>query len=112
MDRLDVTKVVFRRLKTHPQQGEVIALFPQEAVSAIDATLCSSYMRVGQHGAADPAAMVNQSSPATEAEYASLKRELEHFGPPGEGYVFQVAKRCTRRDFEARQSQVADWRAM
>lgn len=82
--------VVFRKWK---EGGQVIALFPDERNVQVDKPwLCESYMHVGQHGAADYAGVVQASEPATEAEYASLRRELE-----GLGYRLKVLKRWTRR---------------
>ncbi|MEI8172717.1 MAG: hypothetical protein WCH07_04435 [Deltaproteobacteria bacterium] len=66
-------RVIFR---TWPK-GDVIALFPD-----IEAGLfsCSSYMRVGQHGAADYRYVVEQTKQATIAEYADLAVELKQIG--------------------------------
>lgn len=63
-------KVVFRKFK----DGEIIALFPQFAHRknyTID-----SYMRIGQHGEADPA-IVNDTKLASESEYESLLKEIK-----------------------------------
>ena len=65
------TKVIFRLLN-----GEVLAIFP-EVAATMDARHCSSYARVGQHGAADAAGVIFNSRPAKPAEYAALKQELE-----------------------------------
>jgi len=46
----DITKVSFRRFK---DTGDIIALFP-EIPHDIQGNFCVSYMRVGQHSAADP----------------------------------------------------------
>ena len=83
------TKVIFRKFPG----GDVIALFPEIAGSMNPGTM-QSYMHVGQHGAAD---CVDLTKPATPAEYADLKKELE-----GLGHVLVVAKRCTRKDFDKR----------
>ena len=66
--------VVFRVLTQEPQKGEVIALFPLLAWSKDH--LCTSYMHIGQHGAADYAGMIRQSRKATPEEYMPLYREL------------------------------------
>lgn len=65
------TVVVFRKWR---DTGEVIALFPQ-----IDGGrgLCSSFEHVGQHGGADYDGVISRTDPATEDEYADLKKELE-----------------------------------
>ena len=39
--------------------------------------MVSSYEHTGQHGAADLAGVISRTRPATEAEYAALKAELE-----------------------------------
>ena len=66
-------RVIFR---TWPQ-GDVIALFPD-----IEAGLfsCGSYMRVGQHGAADYRYVVEQTKQAKVSEYADLASELKEIG--------------------------------
>ena len=66
-------RVIFR---TWPK-GDVIALFPD-----IEAGLfsCSSYMHVGQHGAADYRYVVERTKQATIAEYADLAVELTKIG--------------------------------
>lgn len=66
-------RVIFR---TWPK-GDVIALFPD-----IEAGLfsCSSYMHVGQHGAADYRYVVQQTRPAKVSEYADLVTELREIG--------------------------------
>lgn len=68
------TTVVFRAYK---DSGEVIALFPN-----IDEGrgMCSSYLRVGQHGAADYAGTIAITRPATEHEYEDLAAELGFLG--------------------------------
>jgi len=83
-----ITLVVFRKWK---DTGDVIALFP--AIEGYRGA-CSSYMRVGQHSDADYYGVTRKTVPATEAEYAPLKRELE--GAPF-GYRFKVIRRYTRR---------------
>ena len=65
-----MAKVVFRKWK----DGEVIALFPDD-MNLHDGTV-TSYMHVGQHGAADYAGVVAVTRPATEAEYRPLLCEL------------------------------------
>ena len=76
------TVVVFRKFK---DTGDIIALFP-EVIEENHTGYCSSYMHVGQHGAANYSALVTGGSngwnsaptcPAHPDEYADLKRELE-----------------------------------
>lgn len=78
--RLEV-RVIFRVWK---DTGSVIAFFPDLTEGR---GLVQSYEHVGQHGVA---AYPNNTRPATKAEYASLKRELE--GPPFR-YRLRVIKR-------------------
>jgi len=68
------TLVVFRVWR---DTGELIALFPAMKEPGY---LCGSYMRVGQHGAADYEGVVAQSRPAREEEYEDLHAELEDLG--------------------------------
>lgn len=70
-----MTKVVFRKWKG----GDIIALFPDEPWSRHDCTT-SSYMHIGQHGAADYAGVVASTRPACEEEYRDLLAELRAIG--------------------------------
>ncbi len=56
----------------------VIALFPYE-ITDLEGN-CSSYMTIGQHGAASYKAILRESRLATPEEYASLEKELVHIG--------------------------------
>ena len=76
------TAVVFRKM-----QGEIIALFAEEPADA-EGKLCSSYLHVGQHGAADYHHVIRNSKPAKPDEYADLQKELE-----GLGYSLEIRKR-------------------
>jgi hypothetical protein len=67
--------VLFRRFR----DGDVIALFPYLPAEGLSAWPCQSYMRIGQHGAADPR-IVHDTRPARWREYAGLKAELERLG--------------------------------
>lgn len=72
----EYTPVVFR--KYGPRRGgAVIALFIHEAWTRTDPYMCTCYVHVGQHGAADPRLVVQQTRPARPADYADLKKELE-----------------------------------
>lgn len=68
------TITIFRAYK---DSGDVIALFPEhdEGLGRV-----SSYMRIGQHGAADYAHVIAITRPASEAEYEDLAAELESLG--------------------------------
>jgi erythromycin esterase-like protein len=71
-----MTRVVFRKFK---DDGEIIALFPEERYGRHDYTI-NSYMHVGQHSAADYDHVVAISHPAREDEYRSLLAELISIG--------------------------------
>jgi len=77
-----ITEVVFRKWK----DNGIIALFPYE-VDYPNGDI-SSYMHVGQHGAANYYFMIQETVPATEVEYNDLKKELESIG-----YNLKVIKR-------------------
>lgn len=70
-----MTKVVFRKWKG----GDVIALFPDVPWNQHDYTT-ASYMRVGQHGAADYTGVIAATRPAREPEYRDLLAELKAIG--------------------------------
>lgn len=86
----DKTIVIFRVWKSGYGKGNVIALFPN--VPADENNLVSSFEHVGQHGAADYHHCIRMTRPATPAEYADVKRELE----TEYGYNLDVRKRWTR----------------
>jgi hypothetical protein len=72
------TAVIFR--KWHAKDGgQIIALFP-EIPSGNYGYHVLSYEHIGQHGAADYNGVMARTVPATEEEYAALKRELEQLG--------------------------------
>ncbi len=66
-----MTKVVFRRWR----DGEVIALFPDDT-NPHDGTV-TSYMHIGQHGAADYGHVISATHPARPSEYRDLLAELK-----------------------------------
>lgn len=70
-----MTKVVFRRWK----DGDIIALFPDAPWSRCDYST-TSYMHVGQHGAADYAGVIAATRPARKDEYRDLLAELRGIG--------------------------------
>jgi len=81
------TIVVFRVWDNLPR--DVFALFPC-VPSSRDGYQCTSYHHVGQHCGSDYYGCIATSRPATPAEYADLKAELEKIG-----YVLIVRKRAT-----------------
>jgi len=82
------TIVIFRKWHTRQDGHGVIALFP--GVPGGRAGLCDSFEHMGQHGSADPAAVIRRTRPAAPAEYADLKNELE---AAPYGYVLDVRQR-------------------
>lgn len=76
------TIVVFRVWR---DTGEIIALLPglQEPGDMV-----SSYMHVGEHGAADYTNVIAATRPATEQEYEDLAGELED-----RGYRLRICKK-------------------
>jgi hypothetical protein len=90
-----VTKVVFRKF-----QGEVVALFPEEAAT-LNPILCTCYAHMGQHSAADYYGVLTSSKPATDAEAADLKAELESLG-----YNFKVYRRSPSDAYQKRKDQI------
>lgn len=94
----ETTDVIFRKFR----DGEVIALFPGIA-GTMDPWSCSSYMHVGQHGAAGLHSIAAHTKLASEREYAPLKRELESV--PYE-YRLRVVKRATSKHRKMRDQQI------
>lgn len=87
----DKTTVIFRVWKSGYGKGDVLALFPGVDFDGCG-LYCNSFEPVGQHGAADYTGTISRTRPATPAEYADLRRELEtHYG-----YTLDVRKRWTR----------------
>jgi hypothetical protein len=85
----EVTKVIFRQFKT--KERAVIVFFP-ELPGTNDTLTCMSYMRIGQHSAADASyAIIAKTRPAHPSNYADLKEELESIG-----YRLQVVYRFTQ----------------
>jgi hypothetical protein len=77
------TAVIFRKWPN----GQIIALFP--AIPAdLAGNFCSSYMLVGQHGAASYCQVIQATAPASPEEYRNLFGELSAIG-----YRLKVYKR-------------------
>lgn len=79
----ETVNVVFRKYKG----GDIIALFPNETL--FEPGACSSYMHVGQHGAADYSHVISNTVAAAVTEYTPLKAELE-----GLGYTLNIRRRA------------------
>lgn len=79
------TLVIFRRWP----DGSILALFPEIEE---DGGLCSSYMHIGQHGAASYHKCLYDTFRAKPEEFASLKSELESIG-----YQLKIRRRWIRR---------------
>lgn len=94
----DVTPVLFRM----DGSGEVTAVFPCEP-GTNDWRTMSCYAHMGQHSSCD-IGWYETTWNATEAEYASLRRELE--GAPF-GYRLQVCRRM-HPSFRARRIAALD----
>jgi hypothetical protein len=69
----EVTAVMFRKFR----DGEIIALFPYLPAEVGEPGKCTSFVHMGQHGAAHPAYVIGTTKPANPGEYAALRRELE-----------------------------------
>jgi len=78
--------------------GDVIALFPYEPGN-MSLRTCSSYIHVGQHGAAD-VSLIAECRPATPDEYRELAAELT-----GLGYDLDV-RETLDSPFEARKARL------
>ena len=80
------TQVMFRYENRKEFKGDIYALFPYE-INDLSGNVIS-YSRIGQHSGADYNSCICSSRPATEAEFADLKKELESMG-----YVFEVVRK-------------------
>jgi hypothetical protein len=85
-------RVIFRKWYKQQDGTGVIALFPDEAWNR--SGMCSSYEHIGQHGGADLAGVIARTRPASPADYAALKRELE--SPPYD-YELTVIRRSPHK---------------
>lgn len=96
------TIVIFKKFGNGPinfGNGHIIALFP-ELPGDSDRYTCSSYMHVGQHGAASMDLFRNLETPETW-EYASLQAELESIG-----YVLDIRRKVSQKMNKARYSEL------
>jgi hypothetical protein len=101
----EITVVMFRKWRDTSMIGDgVIALFPCEPADHTG-LMCESYEHVGQHGAASPTSVVSRTRPATEAEYAALKRELE---TPPYGYRLRIVQRTPKNAADIRRQAASD----
>lgn len=94
----EITPVIFRVYR-----GELCAYFPAEPWDMFG-NYITCYAHIGQHGAAS-LDWLQKGRPATENEYAALKKELEGFG-----YNLRVYKRVTPKHRVSRHKQITIWR--
>lgn len=94
---MKITPVVFRKFK----DGEIIALFPT-IPATLKASDCQSYMHIGQHGAADALAVLQQTTLAKPAEYKDLLTELHKIGYRN----LKVCQRITYTHFQEREAEL------
>ncbi len=92
--------VIFRKWRRAPHS--VLAIFPAQAGTNNPST-CGAYEHVGQHGSCDPQHCIAATLPATDAEAAELRRELE--GAPYH-YRLKVYRRLQRSFYYTRREQV------
>ena len=90
------TPIIFRK-----QQGEVIAWFPYEPGDYNPVT-CISYAHNGQHGIGNYYACLPDSTPATEAEYTPLLKELLSLGYED----LRILKRCPAYAYDRRREEL------
>ena len=88
-----MTRTVFRK---YPD-GQVIALFPDIPWSGQRGEV-TSYMHLGQHGAADYCHVVATTKPATEGEYGDLLAELSQAGYDN----MRIVKRAKIQNYDGR----------
>ena len=71
------TRAIFRKF----EDGEILALFPDIDERPHDpGKMILSYMHIGQHGSADFAMCLKNTTAATVEERASLEQELQEIG--------------------------------
>jgi len=89
------TVVVFRKWRPTHWGGcgdGILALFPEVPVKPDGGSECDAYERIGGLGGADYQACILRTRPATPAEYADIKAELEG---TNYGYNLDVRRRAT-----------------
>lgn len=101
----EITPVLFRKRRGKQFEGEITAVFPTDAAS-YDGYTMGCYAHVGQHSGCDRG-WYNKTIPATPAECASLKKELES---APYGYRFKIYKRITRAMDAARRETARRYR--
>lgn len=98
----EITPVLFRVHRAPKLHGsDVTAVFPCEPHDTYGRTM-SCYVHVGQHGACD-FGWYQRTRPATPAEYASLRKELES---APYGYRLKPYQRMTPQHRKAFQEAV------
>ena len=91
----EIVPVMFRVWKSGYFKGDVDAIFPTLPFYGDDdwrKHVVTSYAHIAQHGSADLHYVISATRPATPAEYAPLKRELEQIG-----YNLRVVQRAPSR---------------
>ena len=83
------TTVIFRK----ESGGDILAVFPYEIYDT-NGNMATCYAHVGQHSGCDWGYITKKTTPATPAEYADLKRELESLG-----YLLEVRQRRQYRQW-------------
>jgi len=99
MKKKEPLKVIYRKFK---KSGDIIAFFPTECGNGDPAT-CSSYMHIGQHGSADYAYLLRQTTLATKAEYGDLHNELKQIY--SDCFLIPV-KKATYNDYKQRSAAI------
>lgn len=89
----ETTAVIFRVDLRPKGSGEVVAVFPEQVDRAGD---MNCYAHAGQHSQCSMGWYRRYSRPAKPEEYASLKSELEHYGPPDANYTLDIRWRMSR----------------
>lgn len=90
-----VTDIMFRFDTTKGFKGTIFAVFPHEVTDNKGSV--ATYQHVGQHSSGDYHVCLQQSRPATEAEYAELKKEMER----EYGYNINVVKKRNYKKYLA-----------
>jgi hypothetical protein len=98
-----LTDVIFRKFK---DDKNIIALFPYDIWD--NKLNCTSYMHLGQHGAADYPGVIMVSVPAKEAEYSDLKKELECLGYDLKVIYKRSNKKLTKKLYEEKFKNAID----